>query len=119
MEFQTQLKEKTLVDRQEQATRIMKKFFPKLPVIIDRANRRDPIIDKNKYIIDPDTSISSVISIIRKRITIEPHQSLFIFMDNQIPNANHTIREIYYSKALEPNHDGFLYLTYSIENTFG
>ena len=119
MEYHTELKKKPLSERQDQATKIMKKFFPKLPVIIDRCNKTDPMIEKNKYLIEPDTSISTIITIIRKRVKIDAYQNIFVFIDNEVPNANHTIGEIYHKKALLSNHDGFLYLNYSIENTFG
>ena len=81
MEFYRQMSQIPLSERLDQSSRLMKKFYPKLPVIIDRANSNTPQIDKNKYLIDPDMTVANVLTIIRKRVKlnlIKPSTCLLI-----------------------------------------
>jgi len=95
---------------------IKKKFPNKIPIIIDRATNYTPIIDKNKYLVDFDTTISQLSFLIRKRINLSPDQALFMFVNNSVLNGSSLIGDIY-SDHKQSN--GFLYIMYSIENTFG
>ena len=56
------------------------------------------------------------IFIIRQRIQLSPSESLFIMVNNQVPRANDTLGDLYERSA---NEDGFLYIIYTSENTFG
>ena len=47
---------------------------------------------------------------------LPPEMALFIFVNNTIPSSS-TLMSNLYSQYKDP--DGFLYLTYSGENTFG
>jgi len=53
----------------------------------------------------------------RKRISLKPEESLFIFLDDRsILTPSSTLSSVYNENK---NEDGFLYLTYCCENTFG
>ncbi|VDQ15476.1 unnamed protein product [Trichobilharzia regenti] len=54
--------------------------------------------------------------IIRKRIDISPEKALFLFVGKTMPQASATIGQLY-SDFSDP--DGFLYVSYSGENSFG
>jgi GABA(A) receptor-associated protein len=54
--------------------------------------------------------------IIRKRIKIKDSEAIFIYVNNKLPLTSSYISDIYDSNKDE---DGFLYITYSTENTFG
>ena len=57
-----------------------------------------------------------MIYIVRKRIKIAPEKALFIFVNGTMPATHASVDEIYEKHQDE---DGFLYLTYCTENTFG
>uniref|UniRef100_A0A6B2LSJ3 Autophagy-related protein n=1 Tax=Arcella intermedia TaxID=1963864 RepID=A0A6B2LSJ3_9EUKA len=64
-----------------------------------------------------DLPVSQFYMEIRKHIpSLDPKQTLFLFVNEHIPPNEALISEIY-TRHCDP--DGFLYITYSGENTFG
>ena len=107
-------------ERLEEATKILKKYKDRIPIIVEKymGSRDDiPVIDKNKFLVPSDITMGAFTYIIRKRIKLEPHQAIFLFVSNStIPSSSSLLSEIYD----EYKHtDQFLYLRYSGENTFG
>ena len=73
--------------------------------------------EKIKYIVPKALTMGQFAYIIRKRITLKPEESLFLFVnDNTLPPTAATIEQIYEEYKLN---DGFLYMTFASENTFG
>ncbi|MED6133723.1 Autophagy- protein 8f [Stylosanthes scabra] len=92
--------EHDLEKRRAEAARIREKYPDRIPVIVEKAERSDiPSIDKKK-----------------KRIKLSAEKAIFIFVDNVLPPTGAIMSAIYDEKKDE---DGFLYVTYSGENTFG
>lgn len=56
------------------------------------------------------------IYVIRKRIKLPPERAIFLFVDNMIPSTSSLMSVVY---EVQKDEDGFLYITYSGENTFG
>ena len=54
--------------------------------------------------------------VIRKRIKLSPEKAIFIFVNNVLPPTAALMSSIYEEHKDE---DGFLYIVYSGENTFG
>ena len=54
--------------------------------------------------------------VIRKRIELPPEKAIFIFVNNQMPPTASLMSTIYEEQK---DKDGFLYISYSGENTFG
>ena len=118
MELQTEMNKLSLSKRREQSARLLSKFAPKLPVIVERARTRDPAIDKSKFLIDPHVTMAELLAIIRKRVQIQPSEGVYLFVNNELAPTNATVFEIYH-RSQQINPDGFLYVTYCLENTFG
>ena len=55
-------------------------------------------------------------TLIGKRIRLPSHKAMFVFIDNVLPPTSALISNMYYTHR---DMDGFLYMTYSGENTFG
>jgi GABA(A) receptor-associated protein len=104
--------------RVEESTRILKKYPNRIPVIVQRIkNNTDiPDIDKKKYLVPNDLTIGHFIYIIRKRIKLEPVQAIFIYINNIIPPTSSLISQLYKEQK---DDDGFLYIEFSGESTFG
>ena len=104
--------------RLTESTKIMKKYESRVPVIVLKSSRsRLPDIDKNKYLVPAELTIAQFLHIIRKRININSNQSIFVFIDDTtLPPTSSTFNRIYLDHK---DKDGFLYLTYCEENTFG
>lgn len=109
--------EHPLEKRQAEAQRIREKYPDRIPVIVEKAGRSDiPDIDKKKYLVPADLTVGQFIYVIRKRIKLPPEKAIFIFVDNVIPPTASLMSAVY---EVQRDEDGFLYVTYSGENTFG
>ena len=103
--------------RKEESTRITQKYPTRTPIIVERAKTCElEDIDKKKYLVPNDMTISQFVYIIRKRIKLKPEQALFVTINNCLPESNTPLSQIYEKHKDE---DGFLYIVYSSENTFG
>lgn len=111
-------KKHPLDDRKTEANRIISKYPERIPVICEKGENRSnvPILDKTKYLVPIDLSVGQFIFVIRKRMKISSEQAIFIFINGTIPSNTSVISDIYHQHRDE---DGFLYVTYSGENTFG
>nr|GMC85222.1 autophagy-related protein 8F [Ipomoea batatas] len=103
--------------RRVEATKIREQYPDKIPVIVERAERSDiPNIDKRKFLVPSDLTVGQFVFVIRKRIQLSSEKAIFIFVDNVLPTTGALMSAIYEEKK---DDDGFLYVTYSGENTFG
>ena len=111
-------KRETLETRRAEAQRVFEKFPGRIPVIVERAANAKtiPLIDKNKFLVPADLTLSQFIFVIRKRLTLPPEQALFLFVGNTLSTTSALMKELY-SKYKEE--DGFMYVKYCGENTFG
>ncbi|CAN6460562.1 unnamed protein product [Victoria cruziana] len=109
--------EHPLERRQTESARIREKYPERIPVIVEKADRTDiPDIDKKKYLVPADLTVGQLVYVIRKRIKLSPEKAIFIFVKNVLPPTGAVMSTIYEEHKDE---DGFLYMTYSGENTFG
>ena len=104
-------------DRKEEYLRIKSKHPNKIPVICEKHHNSSlPQNDKQKYLVDPDLTLGHFMYVIRKRIKLDPSQAIYMFIQGKIPSSNETIQSIYHNYFDE---DGFLYMSYTNEDTFG
>ncbi|KAJ7981292.1 Autophagy-related protein [Quillaja saponaria] len=109
--------EHTLERRQAEASHIREKYPDRIPVIVERAEKSGvPEIDKKKYLVPADLTVGQFVYVVRKRIKLGPEKAIFIFVKNILPPTASMMSVIYEEYKDE---DGFLYMTYSGENTFG
>ncbi len=111
-------KKYTLERRKVEASRILKRYPTRIPVICERADTSDiALIDKHKYLVPTELIMGQFIFVIRRRLKLDAAKAIFLFVNNQIiPPSNASLGELYEEYKSE---DGFLYMTYSGENTFG
>lgn len=94
------------------AEAILLKYPDRIPIIIEGK----PDVDRHKYLVPDHLTVGEFLHIIRKRIKLGSHQALFAFVDGVLPPSSMQLRAVY-NEYRSP--DGFLYLKYSLENTFG
>lgn len=113
--FKTQQSEE---QRIEESKAILEKYPHRLPVIVERApnSNQVPAIDKQKFLVPDDIAVAQFMWIVRRRIALSPEKALFLFVGRIMPQTSMSMGELY---AQYKDPDGFLYLTYSGENTFG
>lgn len=111
-------KEKKIDERKEEYKRICTKYPDLIPVICEKMDNCNlPESQRRKYLVPRDISMGQFKYVIRKRIELSPNQALFIFVNHSIlAPTNQSICEVHKEHADE---DGFLYMSYTGENTFG
>lgn len=103
--------------RKAEADRIRQKYSGRIPVICEKVEKSEiDGIDKRKYLVPADLTVGQFVYVIRKRIRLEPEKAIFIFVNDVLPPTSALMSTIYEEHR---DKDGFLYVTYSGENTFG
>jgi GABA(A) receptor-associated protein len=105
--------------RKAESTRIKNKFPDLVPVICERAagGSSVPDLDRRKFLVPPHLTMGQFVYVVRKRIKLDASQAIFMYISNSllVPTSQ-TITLVYDEHK---DDDGFLYVTYSGENTFG
>jgi GABA(A) receptor-associated protein len=109
---------KPLEKRKADADRLRLKYPDKVPVVLQRASKSElPQATKAKFLMPKIISIGKVQTILRDYLPeFDESKALFIFVDGAIPMISETLGELDSSRH---SPDGFLYLKYSGESTFG
>lgn len=103
--------------RKLESTKICTKYPDRIPIICERGGKSDmPEIDKSKYLVPADLTLGQFVYIIRKRIKLNAEQAIFLFINNKIPPTSALISRLYDEHK---DKDGFMYVSYCGENTFG
>ncbi len=104
--------------RVNECQRIMSKFPDRIPIIVQKASKATdaPDLDKSKFLAPKAMTVGQFLYVVRRRMNLPPEKALFIFVDNILPTTATPISDLYYSHRAR---DGFLYMSYSSESTFG
>ncbi|CAI8603657.1 unnamed protein product [Vicia faba] len=116
--------EYTFEQRLEDSRDIIAKFPDRIPVIVERYSKCDlPDLEKKKicyicdrYLVPRDLSVGHFIHILSSRLSLPAGKALFVFVNNTLPQTASVMDSVYRSFKDE---DGFLYMYYSTEKTFG
>lgn len=106
----------TFEKRKNDSELIMAKYPNRIPIICERYDKTLPHLDRKKYLVPDDLIMSNFLYVIRKRLKLEAHKSLYLAVNNKIPPLSQNVSTIYYKYHDE---DGFLYIKYCEETTFG
>ncbi|KAB1202665.1 Autophagy-related protein 8i [Morella rubra] len=107
----------TFAQRYEESRDILAKYPDRVPVIVERYSKSDlPEMEKKKYLVPRDMSVGQFIHILSCRLRLAPGKALFVFVKDTLPQTATLLDEVYGSFRDE---DGFLYMCYSTEKTFG
>lgn len=107
----------SLEERQTESKKVLSRYTDRIPIIVEKA-KESPIanIDKIKFLVPKDLTMGQFSFIIRKRIKLNQDEGLFILINNTMMSTGDIIATIYNNYKDE---DGFLYVSYCGENTFG
>merc|ERR1711903_102660 len=94
------------------------KHADRIPVICEKAEGSDiPEIDRKKYLVPQELTVGQFVYVVRKRLRLPAEKAIFIFVDGHLPSTGAALMSQMYKDYKDQ--DGFLYITYSGENTFG
>ena len=101
----------------KESDRILEKYSNRIPIIINKKkDSKIADIGKSKLLVQKDMAMNQFIYVIRKRLNLKSSEAIFITINNEMCTSSEIISDIY---DKHKNMDGFLYVTYSSENTFG
>lgn len=105
--------------RRAESSKIREKYPDRVPIICEKdPSSKIADIDKNKYLVPNDLTVSQFSFIIRKRLALNKSSALFLLV-----NGKHSIQgEITLSEIYEKyrdSEDGFLYIFYAAEMIYG
>ncbi len=88
-----------------------------MPVICEKDNRvQNCDIKKRKYLVSKELTVGQFMYVIRKQIQMNSSMGLFLFTNGIIPSNTESMGVIYNKYK---DNDGYLYINYAFENTFG
>lgn len=105
--------------RRAVTTQLLREYSDRIPIIVGRAElTRTPEINKQKFLVPGNMVFGKFVEDVRVHIaSLDSRTALFFFLsDNTLPPISIMMATLY-EKHKSP--DGFLYITYSCENTFG
>ena len=102
-----------LQKRIHEAVRILSKYPDRIPVICTHLTKPK---ETHKFLIPKDMTVGELVVTIRSRMILTKEHAIFLFVKHTIPINTMTLSQLY---CLYKNEDGFLYVSYSEENTFG
>lgn len=98
----------------------MRERFPsKIPVIVERYAKEKnlPLLNKTKFLVPSELTMSQFVAIVRNRLQISSRQSFYLLIDNSsMANLSKSLCDVYAECGDE---DGFLYVTYASQEMFG
>lgn len=104
--------------RKNYSDKIKYQYMDMIPVIVEKSGMRDvKQINKTKYLVNKNKNVGEFLFDIRKQLNINSNESLFLFINNKVIPGNNERMGIIYNEHMDP--DGFLYITYTLENVFG
>ena len=110
--------DRPLEDRIRIINIILRRYPDRIPVFVySHPNLEHLKLDKEKFLVNKDITISDFIYIIRKRIKLKPEEALFLSFNDNILNSNMLLLDVY--EKYKNKEDKMLYCMYSLENTFG
>lgn len=104
--------------RKAESARLLQLHPSRVPVIVRRSTScsRSVEIDKTKFLVPEDITTMQFVDVIRKRIRLNKNEAIFLYSNSSLLSGPSTIRAVFSRHRSE---DGFLYVFYALENTFG
>ena len=118
MEFKFKKDNPDSSQRKAESDKIREKFPEKIPIICEKdpkSNIRD--IDKTKYLVPADLTVSNFNLMIRKRIEIPQEAAFYLLANGKASITGDRLLSDVYEEYRDE--DGFLYIAYASELTWG
>ena len=108
----------TIEQRRNACETLLQKYPNRVPIIVKGAFGSTPPTRKSKFLIPADMTAGMIVHEIRQNIpSLGKDEALFAFCGNTLLQTNRLAADVY--ERFKDPADGFLYITYSLENTFG
>lgn len=104
-------------ERQSMSKGILTKRAGSIPTIVQPADDNAPPLEKERFLLPADLTGGQLQYILRRRMaSLRKEQALFLFCNRCLVSSTVLIGDLFHAHR---ESDGFLYLYYGLENTFG
>ncbi|KAE8751955.1 hypothetical protein FOCC_FOCC001432 [Frankliniella occidentalis] len=110
---------KTFAQRVKDVQKVREKYPNKIPIIVERFKKEKqlPLLSRSKFLVPDHVPVGYIITQIRRMLNLNPTQAVFLLV-NQRSMASHSMSMFQlYNQEKDP--DGFLYIVYASQETFG
>ena len=109
--------ERTFDERKILSSSMRQKYDDRIPIVLNRLKSTDPCATQSKFLAPNNTNLTRFSLEVRKHIDVHPGTALFFLTaDKTILTPSRLMNEI---DQKHRDRDGFLYIYYTTENTFG
>lgn len=89
-----------------------------LPVVLERGTSDTPMMDRERFLPHNSVTAGELMAVVRRRMRVQSTQAIFFSTTTGVlVNPQQLLSELY--AKYRDEEDGFLYLRYSLESTFG
>jgi GABA(A) receptor-associated protein len=114
----------SFIERQQGSYRLLQKYPDRIPVIVEKNNNNKrkykknklQTLPKNKFLVPKKLTIGQFVYVIKQKLELQPEEAIFVFVNNILPKVTDRMVDIYDTYK---DTDGYVYITYFNENTFG
>lgn len=96
---------------------ILKTKYPSHVPVIVTSKDKSIKLQKQKYLVNTDITIGQFMFMLRKRIDLEPQESLYLFVNKVLPPSSSQMSLIY--DSYKDDVTGMMFMNLCKENTFG
>ena len=115
MQFRFKKENKDVKKRKEKSEELIKQFPNKIPIVCEKdPNSKMKYIEKTKYLMPKDFTVSQFSLLLRYKIELNPEESLFLLAKGKYSIVGETRLGDIYENYADKN-DGFLYISYAEE----
>lgn len=110
---------RTFASRKKLSASLRETYPACVPVIVERASTEKQLvdIDKRQFLVPQTMTVGNFVYIVRGRLGLSSRSSLFLYAGKTALSCNSSSMSDAYNTHHDP--DGFLYLQYRGEDTFG
>ena len=105
-------------ERCQESAKVLLKHTDKIPIICEK-NRNCVHLNslaKCKYLVSRTMTMGQFMHFIRVQLKLSQGEAIFLSVKNVMPTTGMNMERLY---AHYKDEDGFVYITYSLENVFG
>lgn len=105
-------------ERCDHFEQIKLKYPDRIPIIIEKSEKCKELeaLQHSSLLVHKNTPMVDIIRTIKNNLKLEPTKSIYIMVGNYAPMLGESVESIY-NRHKAP--DGFLYIVYLTQNTFG
>lgn len=107
--------------RKSEALKIREKYPERVPVIVEKNNKDNLKLDKQKFLCPGNITVGHFLFTLRKHTMLEPYHALYLFVNNTLPPITMLMSQLHseYGEDCGDGMRGFVFVTLQRENTFG